>query len=483
IPDDADPPSFFSTTHDAPHHSHSGDNNKKRINDRSGFDWDLINFSTDNNNNNNNRMQPNRQSPFPPSIGGLQRQSSGSSYAESSISGDYFLPSLSAADGGEVMRLKLSAEAGGGGGGGSYSSKSWAQQTEESYQLQLALALRLSTEAMFGDDPNLLDTVTEETTAGVSRSSGSSVTSAEALSHRFWANGCLSYFDKVPDGFYLIYGMDPYVWTMCCDLQESGRIPSLEMLKAIDTRSELLIEVILIDRRSDPSLRELQNRIHSISCNSITPLEVVDQLAKLVCHRMGELHVDLIGNPGSLSEPDSLLNGPSTISISSPLRFPRFRQVEPLVDFRSLAKQYFAESDSLNLVFESPSSGEGDTGDVIYSNKQSDKNHVDKNIVARSPSNSNEGSRLPPSKAVRPKGHDRNLQHPKAYAQNMMGTTKMIKDSQSHALSNTRMEVAGYQRFGGGQPNKASEDFTLDFEDLDIPWSDLDLKEKIGAVF
>lgn len=97
----------------------------------------------------------------------------------------------------------------------------------------------------------------------------------------------MSYFDKVPDGFYLIHGMDPYVWTMCCDLQESGRIPSLELLKAIDIGSEFLVEVILIDRRSDPSLRELQNRIHSISCNSITTLEVVDQLAKLVCNRMG----------------------------------------------------------------------------------------------------------------------------------------------------------------------------------------------------
>ncbi|KAI3776297.1 hypothetical protein L1987_46073 [Smallanthus sonchifolius] len=553
--------------HDSSHHSHSGD---KKRNDRSGFDWDLMNFTTD------QRMQQNRQSPFPASIGGLQRQSSGSSYGESSISGDYFVPSLSAAvnsvggdldaytplpdgGGGEVLRLKSSEAAD---GGGSYSSKSWAQQTEESYQLQLALALRLSSEAMSADDPNLLDTVTDETTG--SRSSGTSTISAEALSHRFWANGCLSYFDKVPDGFYLIYGMDPYVWTMCCDLQESGRIPSLELLKAIDTGSEFSVEVILIDRRSDPSLRELQNRIHSISCNSITPLEVVDQLAKLVCNRMGgatlageddlvsmwkecsedlkdclgsvvlplgnlsvglcrhraflfkiladtidlpcriakgckyckrddassclvrfgadkELLVDLIGNPGSLCEPDSLLNGPSTISISSPLRFPRFRQVEPVVDFRSLAKQYFAECESLNLVFEGPSSGDGDTGDAIYSTKQSDKNHVDINIVARSPSNSNEGSRLPLSKAARPKGHDRNLQLPKAYAQNMIGTAKMVKDSQSHVLSNTRMEVASYQRCDGGQPHKASEDFTLDFEDLDIPWSDLDLKEKIGA--
>ncbi|CAH1435745.1 unnamed protein product [Lactuca virosa] len=576
------PPSIFSGgtgsggAYDSSHHSHSGE---KKRNERAGFDWDLMNMTTD------QRMQQPRQTAFPASIGGLQRQSSGSSYGESSISGDYFLPSLSAAvnsgggdpdayghlpdgGGGEVLRLKSSeATAGGCGGGGSYSSKSWAQQTEESYQLQLALALRLSSEAMCADDPNLLDPVTEET-AG-SRSSGST-TSAEGLSHRFWANGCLSYFDKVPDGFYLIYGMDPYVWMMCCDLQESGRIPSLELLKAIDIATESSIEVILIDRRNDPSLRELQNRIHSISCNSITTLEVVDQLAKLVCNRMGgttlsgedelvsmwkecsedlkdclgsvvlpmgslsvglcrhrallfkiladtidlpcriakgckyckrddassclvrfgvdrELLVDLIGNPGCLSEPDSLLNGPSTISISSPLRFPRFRQVEPMVDFRSLAKQYFADCESLNLVFEDPSIGDGDIVDAIYP-KQSEKSHVD--IIRNSPSNSNDGSRLPPSKAaLRPKGqgHDRSSHLPKVYAQNIMGTSKM--DSQSYVLSSdTRMEVPSnqIQRFetsgqSQSQPHKDRGNFTMDVEDLDIPWSDLVLKERIGA--
>lgn len=124
--------------------------------------------------------------------------------------------------------------------------------------------------------------------------------------------------------------------------------------------------------------------------------------------------------------------------------------------------------------------GDGDPLDAVYP-KQSDKNHVDMNIVIRSPSNSNEGSRLPPSKAVRPKGHDRNSQLPKAYAQNIIGTTKVIKDSQSYILSNTRMEVASNQRFDGVQSHKASGDYTLDFEDLDIPWSDLSLKERIGA--
>ncbi|KAI3677200.1 hypothetical protein L1987_86822 [Smallanthus sonchifolius] len=68
-----------------------------------------------------------------------------------------------------------------------------------------------------------------------------------------------------------------------------------------------------------------------------------------------ELLVDLIGNPGCLYEPDSLINGPCSISIFSSLRFPRFKNINSTVSFESLAKQYFIDSDPLNLVFEDPS--------------------------------------------------------------------------------------------------------------------------------
>lgn len=74
---------------------------------------------------------------------------------------------------------------------------------------------------------------------------------------------------------------------MCSDLQDNGRIPAIESLKCIDPRIESLVEVVLIDRRSDATLKELQNRIHSVSSNCNTTDEVVDQLAKLICNRMG----------------------------------------------------------------------------------------------------------------------------------------------------------------------------------------------------
>lgn len=129
---------------------------------------------------------------------GLQRQSSGSSFGESSLSGEYYAPTLSNTAANEIDGFGYVPDdvfkVGGGGefrmkggdgavvttgGGGSSSGKSWAQQTEESYQLQLALALRLSSEATCADDPNFLDLVPD---VSASRSSGS----VDAVSHRFW---------------------------------------------------------------------------------------------------------------------------------------------------------------------------------------------------------------------------------------------------------------------------------------------------------
>ncbi|KAL2481288.1 Serine/threonine-protein kinase CTR1 [Abeliophyllum distichum] len=553
--------------------SHSGEKSKVKT-DRGGFDWDLID---------QRMIQPPPQSrmgaaAFPPPIG-LQRQSSGSSFEESSISGDYYVPSLSnpeiaafghMSDGGGVeMRVKA-AEMSGVGGGGSASSKSWAQQTEESYQLQLALALRLSSEATCTDDPNFLDPMLDESASRASTSS----TSAEAMSHRFWVNGCLSYFDKVPDGFYSIHGMDPYVWTLCSDLQESGRIPSLESLKTADLAIVSSIEVIYVDRRSDPRLQELQNRIHNVSSSCITTNEVVDQLAKLVCNVMGdaassgeddlviiwkdctddlknclgsivlpigsltvglcrhrallfkvladfiglpcriakgckyckrdyassclvrfgldrEYLVDLVEKPGFLCEPNSLLNGPFSISISSPLHFPRFKQVEPPIDFRSLAKQYFSDFQSLNLVFNDSSTADtvvdGDVGDSIYP-KQSDRAHPNRI------SNRDEIPQLPqfPTNSWI-KVHDKEplLLEP-SNPHNNVSSTNVIKDlvpvkhipptRHKDDLLDPRLNTNIDMSFVGGvqlAQLKSSEPFEV--ENFCIPWSDLDIKKRIGA--
>ncbi|KAI9076550.1 hypothetical protein K1719_041536 [Acacia pycnantha] len=159
---------------------------------------------------------------------------------------------------------------------GQASFKSWAKQTEESYQLQQALALRLSSQAASADDPNFLDL-----------ESSSSSNSVEAVSHPFWVNGCLQYSDKIPDGFYLIHGMDAYSWTICADLQNVGLIPSFESLMSVEPSDDLSVVVVAIDKTRNPGLRELLNGIVCLFTNRITKKDVIDHLANLVCSRLG----------------------------------------------------------------------------------------------------------------------------------------------------------------------------------------------------
>ncbi|XP_054812621.1 serine/threonine-protein kinase CTR1-like isoform X2 [Prosopis cineraria] len=533
-----------------------------------GFDWDL---STDH----RVTQQGNRIGNLFPSIG-LQRQSSESSFGESSLSGEYYAPTPSTAAANEIDAFGYMHDDGariGGGAGvgsdlrpkltettvrtaGSSSGKSWAQQTEEGYQLQLALALRLSSDATCADDPNFLDPVPDDS---VLRSSSSS--SPEAVSHRFWVNGCLSYSDKIPDGFYLVHGMDPYVWTMCTDLQENGRIPSVESLKSVDPCADSSLEVVLVDQRSDPSLKELQNRAHGISFGCVTSKEVVDQLAKLVCNQMGgsasvgedgllstwrersndlkdclgsvvvpigslsvglcrhratlfkvladtvdlpcriakgcrycsrddassclvrfgldrEYLVDLIGKPGCLWEPDSLLNGPSSISFPSPLCFPRLKPAEHTIDFRSLAKQYFSDCVSLELSFDNNSSEQFDgkckdryDPRSISISKESNrtKDHGSEAFNSYKPSQNIADSKTS-GKAPLPINH--NLPP---------GHRDMMKPLVRTNLNVDAIE--GRWFVGGSQlvPGRPNIELGIDMEDLDIPWSDLVLKERIGS--
>nr|KYP73796.1 Serine/threonine-protein kinase CTR1 [Cajanus cajan] len=440
------------------------------------------------------------------------------------------------------------------------SGKSWAQQTEESYQLQLALALRLSSDATCADDPNFLDPVPDDSSMRLS-------SSAEAVSHRFWVNGCLSYSDKIPDGFYLIHGMDSYVWTVCTDLHENGRIPSVDTLKSVNPCIISSLEVVLVDRRSDPSLRDLQNRVHSISCSSITTTDVVDQLSKLICNRMGgsasigednffsiwrdcsndlkdclgsvvipigslsvglcrhravlfkvladaidlpcriakgckyckrddaasclvrfglerEYLVDLIGKPGSLSEPDSLLNGPSSISFSSPLRFPRLKPADPTIDFRSLAKQYFSDNLSLELVFDNSSAAVSNEDSGFSISEQFDAKCKDRNNTRPISTESNRSSHLPlhPQDST-PGTHEQDLTTVGKYPPPIKHK-RPVGIPTPLAFPNTNDDMIEGKRFVEGSqliPNKSTRELTLDMEDLDIPWSDLVLREKIGS--
>ncbi|KAF7148308.1 hypothetical protein RHSIM_Rhsim03G0106200 [Rhododendron simsii] len=487
------------------------------------------------------------------------------------------------------------------------SYKSWAQQTEESYQLQLALALRLSAEATCADDPNFLEagTVDSPTVAGS--------VSAEVLSHRFWLTGCMSYCDKVPDGFYLIHGMDPYIWSLSTDLEDSGRVPSFDTLKAVDPADGSPTEVVLIDKSWDSGLKELQSMVHSLSSNWITRKEVVDHLAELVCNRMGgvassgeecfdnrwkegagllkdclgsvmlpigslcigfcvhrallfkvladvvnlpcriakgckycerelassclvrfdndryvvfdlsnlqklmkvdviyqslpimwmydifrEYVVDLIGRPGSLSHPDSLVNGISSVAVSSPLCHPKFRTVESAGNFRMFARLYFSDCQSLNIAFDDASSGAAINRDNtgLHFSSPHELKSVGRSWPLSNSINERELSVSPLSGRVAGTfARDRGSWMPRSLNPflNIISSTPLFKgpvlpiqippNAQREAQPGV-VDTANNLRFMESthlESNKIGRELFLNEKDLEIRWNDLVLKEKIGS--
>ncbi|XP_014513846.1 serine/threonine-protein kinase CTR1 isoform X3 [Vigna radiata var. radiata] len=376
------------------------------------------------------------------------------------------------------------------------SFKSLAKQTEQSYQLQLALALRLSSHA--------------------SSSSDHSSSLTQTLSHRFWVDGCLQYTDKILDGFYLIHGMDAYTWTLSTDLQNVGIIPSFESLMSVEPSDDSSIVVVAVDKSRDPGLRELQNRVASLSNNWITTKDATDQLASLICNRMGggslteenlairwkectqllksclhsvilpigslpiglcvhrallfkvladlinlpcriakgckycrndvgascivqfgsdrEYMIDLIGRPGATCQPDSFLNSASSMLVASPLCHPKFKPVETAEYTKTLAQLYFLDSQALHLVFDSTS------GPAV--------NHSDK----------------------------MDLQRTEALGANYAGG-----NSHLIALIPGAEEYEYFNEVDQTVLDYPSHEVDLDEEDLDIPWSELILKENIGT--
>ncbi|XP_073221354.1 serine/threonine-protein kinase CTR1 isoform X2 [Cicer arietinum] len=152
---------------------------------------------------------------------------------------------------------------------------SYAKKYKESYELQLALAKRLSFFSSLASEP----VITFDT--------GLETWDAESVSRRLWVTGCLSYTDKISDGFYNILGMNPYLWVMCNDMEEEGNfLPTLMALKAVEP-NESSLEVILIDRREDSRLKVLQDKAQELYSASENALGLVEKLGKLVAIFMG----------------------------------------------------------------------------------------------------------------------------------------------------------------------------------------------------
>ncbi|XP_021890586.1 serine/threonine-protein kinase CTR1-like isoform X1 [Carica papaya] len=445
------------------------------------------------------------------------------------------------------------------------SFKSWAQQTEESYQLQLALALRLSSQAASTGDPNFLFFNPDE-----NRESGSSSGSAEALSYRFWVHGCLSYYDNFPNGFYLIHGMDPYTWSICTDQPEISQIPSLESLKSLDPSDDLSVNVVLIDKSKDPGLREIQNRVLSLSNSWVTVRDVIHQLANLVCNYMGgtvspvedglgrrwsectkvlkdrfgsvvlplgslsiglcvhrallfkvladmvklpcriakgckycrrddasscivqfidrEYLVDLFGDPGALSQPDSLLNGASSVLVSSPLCHPRFKQAESAMNFCASAKTYFFDKLSHKLEFNDGPSGTAINQEVKTGSQLSETSDI-KHFNQKSRLSNNNQPFLQRAAWSFMRNKDMQIQNLSNLFPKVVNFAQLVKGPSLPSLavsigSSPMPKIAvNLECMEANQAaiSKSTSGPSLKEEDLDIPWSELILKENIGA--
>ncbi|KAK1367013.1 Serine/threonine-protein kinase CTR1 [Heracleum sosnowskyi] len=196
----------------------------------------------------------------------LQRLSSGSSYAGSLFSGttlDGNLSSCICKD--TITTVREEREESGG---------SLAQRVREGYYLQLNFAKRIAEQGTMFSEPTL------------QQQTGSICADAETVSYRLWVSGCLSYTDRISDGFYNILGMNPYVWVLCNQLEESKRIPSLVELKSIEP-DDTSMEVVLVDRYGDSRLRELEEKAQELYFASENTSVLVEKLGKLVAVYMG----------------------------------------------------------------------------------------------------------------------------------------------------------------------------------------------------
>ncbi|MED6148626.1 hypothetical protein PIB30_054797 [Stylosanthes scabra] len=254
----------------------------------------------------------------------------------------------------------------------------YARKYRESYYLQVTLAKRLTCLASLTNEPVLI--------------TAAETWDAESVSYRLWVSGCLSYTDKISDGFYNILGMNPYLWVMCNENEEGKKLPTLMSLKAVEP-SETSMEVVIIDRNEDSQLKQLMEKAQELYCQSKNSLLLVEQLGKLVAVCMGgtfpveqgELHkrwkmvskrlrsfhhsvvlpigslstglcrhrailfkrladyvglpcriakgcreyvVDLVGEPGTFHVPDSSINGAYLSSIPSPFQISHLKECQ-----------------------------------------------------------------------------------------------------------------------------------------------------------
>ncbi|KAK4803548.1 hypothetical protein SAY86_003365 [Trapa natans] len=80
--------------------------------------------------------------------------------------------------------------------------------------------------------------------------------------------------------------MSPSLWVMCNDLEEGKKPPSLIALRNVEP-SETSMEVVLVDKREDSRLKDLEDKAQALQYDSENALVLVKKLGKLVAISMG----------------------------------------------------------------------------------------------------------------------------------------------------------------------------------------------------
>ncbi|CAK9154028.1 unnamed protein product [Ilex paraguariensis] len=213
--------------------------------------------------------------------------------------------------------------------------------------------------------------------------------------------------------------------------------------------------------------------------------ENLDRLFVLPLYYPREFLVDLIGRPGELCRPDSLLNGTTSVLVASPLCHPKFKSAEAGENFRMLAKLYFADGQSLNITFDDASSGiatDQDNSAHLQFHNPYKMNQIDRNNFDPVSSSICESSTSAlPQRAAWP---IKDFQGQNSYKPfpNGISSTHLGKGSAPNQILPTPHRPS-FVEANQLASCKSSHELSLIEEDFDIQWSDLELKEKIGEGF
>eukprot|EP00850_Spirogloea_muscicola_P002891 SM000011S19069 [mRNA] locus=s11:735548:742476:+ [translate_table: standard] len=169
---------------------------------------------------------------------------------------------------------------------------------EEHFQLQLAMAISASNLVLSQESWESLE-VEAAKRASLGFEDAVQADSAVDSSNRYWVHKVLNSNDRVVDGFYVIWGISPYGNAV-------GRMPSLAELQSLPLSSTITIEIVLVNRLTDPDLANLEAAASVLAANACKRAQVGSQGGHSTRGRIAEqLAICVAGHLGGAAVADS----------------------------------------------------------------------------------------------------------------------------------------------------------------------------------